>query len=387
MLFFLIDKQKTKHYNKNSEVNPEESEAYKLRRKIGILTAGGDCPGLNAAIRGVAKASYERFDVEFIGIADGYRGLIEGDYRTMGQSEFSGILTLGGTILGTSRRPYRNMQVIEEDNVDKVALMKSNYMRMGLDCLVTLGGNGTHKTANLLSEEGLNVIALPKTIDNDIYGTDVTFGFHTAVDIATDVVDRIHTTANSHGRVMVIELMGNKAGWLTLYAGIAGGADIILLPEMPYSLDSVIASIEKRIENHHRFTIIVVAEGAYDKTMAKMKNKERIQFLKEKNFPTISYYLASEIEQKTGLETRVVIPGHYLRGGNPSPYDRVLSTQFGSYAARLIEKGQYGQTVAMVNGKISSNPLKVAASQSKFVPKDHQMIKCGNDIGVSFGQE
>ena len=183
-----------------------------MKRRIGLLTSGGDCPGLNAAIRGVARAAYEMFDAEIVGIADGYSGLINGEYREMKQSEFSGILTLGGTILGTSRQPYRNMRVIGEDNVDKVAAMKANYKKMKLDCLVTLGGNGTHKTANLLSEEGLNVIGLPKTIDNDIYGTDVTFGFHTAADIATEVIDRIHTTANSHGRVMVVEIMGNKAG-------------------------------------------------------------------------------------------------------------------------------------------------------------------------------
>ena len=192
-----------------------------MKRRIGILTSGGDCPGLNAAIRGVARAAYEMFDdVEIVGIHDGYRGLIQGDYQVMDRAQFSGILTLGGTILGTSRQPFRNMKVIGEDNVDKVAAMKANYKAMKLDCLVILGGNGTHKTANLLSQEGLNVIGLPKTIDNDLYGTDFTFGFHTAVDIATDVIDRIHTTACSHGRCMVIEVMGNKAGWLTLYSGV-----------------------------------------------------------------------------------------------------------------------------------------------------------------------
>ena len=359
---------------------------WRMKRRIGILTSGGDCPGLNAAIRGVARASYELFDAEFVGIADGYRGLIEGDYREMQRSEFSGILTLGGTILGTSRQPYRNMRIIEEDNVDKVAAMKDNYKKMKLDCLVTLGGNGTHKTANLLSEEGLNVLGLPKTIDNDIWGTDVTFGFHTAVDIATDVVDRIHTTANSHGRIMVIELMGNKAGWLTLYAGIAGGADIVLLPEIPYSIDSVIASIERRISNHRSFTIIAIAEGAYDKALADKKRKERAQVLKDGNFPSVSYYLANQIQSRTGLETRVVVPGHYQRGGSPSPYDRILSTQFGSYAAHLIQAENYGQAVAMKNGQITCNPLKDIAGKTKFVPKDHQMIHCCRDIGISFGE-
>ena len=194
-------------------------------KKIGILTSGGDCPGLNATIRGVAKALYEIYpDVKIYGIRDGYYGLIHGDYIEMHQEDFSDILTRGGTILGTHRTPYKMMQVIEKDNIDKVANMKKTYKDLGLDCLLTLGGNGTHKTANLLSEEGLNIIGLPKTIDNDIYGTDFTFGFHTAVDLATEVIDRVHTTAASHKRVMLIEIMGNKAGWLTLYAGLAGGA-------------------------------------------------------------------------------------------------------------------------------------------------------------------
>ena len=188
-----------------------------MKKRVGILTSGGDCPGLNATIRGVAKALYARMgdNVEIVGIANGYSGLINGDYREMNEDDFRGILTLGGTILGTKRTPFKLMRVVEDDNVDKVAAMKKTYKAAKLDCLLCLGGNGTHKTANLLSQEGLNIIGLPKTIDNDIYGTDVTFGFHTAVDIATDVIDRIHTTAGSHSRVMCIEIMGNKAGWLT----------------------------------------------------------------------------------------------------------------------------------------------------------------------------
>ena len=203
-----------------------------MKKRVGILTSGGDCPGLNATIRGVAKALYARFgeNVEIVGILNGYHGLITGEYKEMCEDDFRGILTLGGTILGTKRTPFKLMRVVEEDKIDKVAAMKKTYKDAKLDCLLCLGGNGTHKTANLLSQEGLNIIGLPKTIDNDIYGTDVTFGFHTAVDIATEVIDRIHTTAGSHSRVMCIEIMGNKAGWLTLYSGIAGGADIILLP-------------------------------------------------------------------------------------------------------------------------------------------------------------
>lgn len=357
-----------------------------MKRRIGILTSGGDCPGLNAAIRGVARASYDLFDAEIVGIADGYRGLIEGDYREMRQSDFKGILTLGGTILGTSRRPYRNMRVIEDDQVDKVENMKKNYKKMGLDCLVTLGGNGTHKTANLLSEEGLNVIGLPKTIDNDIWATDVTFGFHTAVDIGTDVIDRIHTTANSHGRVMVIEIMGNKAGWLTLYAGVAGGADVILLPEMPYDPDQVVAQVERRAKQKKRnFSIIAIAEGAFSAEESKLKRKERVKKLQEGNYPSVSYQLADYIQTQTGLETRVVNPGHYLRGGSPSPYDRILATQFGAYAAHLIKEENYGQTVAMIQGEIGHNSLKDVAGKTKFVSPNLPIIQTAKDIGISFG--
>ena len=235
-----------------------------MKKRVGILTSGGDCPGLNATIRGVAKALYARMgdNVEIVGILNGYHGLINGEYREMCEDDFRGILTLGGTILGTKRTPFKLMRVVEDDKIDKVAAMKKTYKDAKLDCLLCLGGNGTHKTANLLSQEGLNVIGLPKTIDNDIYGTDVTFGFHTAVDIATEVIDRIHTTAGSHSRVMCIEIMGNKAGWLTLYSGIAGGADVILLPEIPYDINVVADAVRRRAENGKAFSIVAVAEGA-----------------------------------------------------------------------------------------------------------------------------
>ena len=356
-----------------------------MKRRIGILTAGGDCPGLNAAIRGVARAAYEMFDAEIVGIADGYRGLIEGEWQEMKRSQFSGILTLGGTILGTSRTPFRNMRVIEEDNVDKVSAMKKNYAAMKLDCLVVLGGNGTHKTANLLSQEGMNVIGLPKTIDNDIYGTDFTFGFHTAVDIATDVIDRIHTTAASHGRVMVIEIMGNKAGWLTLYSGLAGGADVLLLPEIPYDLKEVIKCVETRAKNKKSFTIIAVAEGAMDKKEAKMKRKEREAFRLETGFSGIANRMAKQLTEEMGVEARAVVPGHLQRGGSPSAYDRVLSTQFGIHAAQLIAKEEYGYTVALSGNIITHNRLSEIAGVPKLVPPDHQMVQVARDMGISFG--
>ena len=355
-----------------------------MKRRIGILTSGGDCPGLNAAIRGVARAAYEMFDAEIIGIHDGYRGLIQGDYQLMERSQFSGILTLGGTILGTSRQPFRNMKVIGDDNVDKVAAMKANYKAMKLDCLVILGGNGTHKTANLLSQEGLNVIGLPKPIDNDLYGTDFTFGFHTAVDIATDVIDRIHTTACSHGRCMVIEIMGNKAGWLTLYSGIAGGADVILIPEIPYEIERVAKVVETRAKAGKSFSILAVAEGAMDKEEAKMKKKER-EAKRAASPQSISQRIAAQLQELAGVEARAVIPGHIQRGGSPSAYDRVLSTQFGVHAAELIRDGIFGVSVALVGNTITHNPLSEIAGVPKLVPPDHQMIQIARNIGISFG--
>ena len=356
--------------------------------KIGILTSGVDCPGLNATIRGVARSTYEAFGedkVQIIGIHDGYHGLIHGDYKEMTPQDFSGILTAGGTILGTKRTPYKMMQIIEDDKVDKVKEMKQTYKELKLDCLFTLGGNGTHKTANMLSEEGLNVIGLPKTIDNDIYGTDVTFGFHTAVDIGTEVIDRIHTTANSHSRIMVIEIMGNKAGWLTLYSGVAGGADIILIPEIPFDIDKVAKACQKRADAGKAFSIIAAAEGAFDVEEAKMKKKERAKARAERGEVTATARIARLVGEKTGLETRTVIPGHILRGGSPSAYDRVLATQFGAHAAYLLKHEKFGYTVAMVDGKITQNPLSDVAMKTKFVGENSQMVKTAKDIGISFG--
>lgn len=358
-----------------------------MKRRIGILTSGGDCPGLNATIRGVAKACYEKFgnDVEIIGIQDGYSGLINNQCKIMQPSDFSGILTTGGTIFGTKRTPFKMMKVVEEDNVDKVRNMKKTYKGQKLDCLLTLGGNGTHKTANLLAEEGLNVIGLPKTIDNDIWGTSVTFGFHTAVDIATDVIDRLHTTANSHGRILVVEIMGNKAGWLTLYSGIAGGADMIVIPEIPYDIDKLCAACEKRAQQGKGFSILAVAEGAFDVEEAKMKKKERAKARAEAGITTASNRIATQIQTSTGLETRVCVPGHMLRGGSPSAYDRILATQFGVHAAELIAQNKFGYAVAKIGDKISENKLSDVAGKTKFVPADDQMVKTAKDIGISFG--
>ena len=249
---------------------------------------------------------------------------------------------------------------------------------------MTLGGNGTHKTANLLSEEGLNVIGLPKTIDNDLYGTDFTFGFHTANDIATEVIDRIHTTAASHGRVMVIEIMGNKSGWLTLYSGVAGGADVILIPEIPYNINKVADVVSRRAENNKGFTIIAVAEGAMDKEEAKMKKKERESKRAQEHFSS-SAYVAKQLQDMLGVEARNVVPGHIQRGGSPSAYDRVLSTQFGVHAAELIRDDVYGVTVALQGNNITHNALKDIAGVPKPVPTDHQLVTTAKNIGIVFG--
>ena len=358
-----------------------------MKKRVGILTSGGDCPGLNATLRGVAKALYQRMgeDVELIGISNGYAGLINGDWRVMEPHEFSGILTVGGTILGTKRTPFKLMRVVEEDKVDKVAAMKRNYQEMKLDCLLCLGGNGTHKTANLLAEEGLNIIALPKTIDNDINGTDLTLGIQSAMEIATEAIDRVHTTAGSHSRCMVVELMGNKAGWLTLYAGIAGGADIILIPELPYTIENVCAAIERRAAQGKHFSILAVAEGAMDAKEARMKRKERMAKRAEQGDTTATNRIARQIEALTGIETRICVPGHMQRGGSPCPYDRVLATQFGSYAAKMVEDENYGITVAMKSNHVGENRLKDVAGKSRLVPEGHGMLEVARRMGISVG--
>lgn len=356
-------------------------------KRIGILTSGGDCQGLNSAIRGVAKTLYESLgnELEIFGIIDGYRGLIYGDYKKMDREDFSGILTLGGTILGTSRQPFKLMRVVNEDSIDKVKNMKENYKKMKLDCLVILGGNGTHKTANLLSEEGLNVVSLPKTIDNDIWGTDMTFGFQSAVDIATNVIDCIHTTATSHGRVFIVEIMGHKVGWLTLYAGISGGADVILIPEIPYDIDKIAQTIKQRNQIGKCFSILAVAEGAISKQEAQLSKKERKAARSKITAPSISYLLAQELEKKTGQEIRVTVPGHFQRGGSPCPYDRMISTRFGTAAANLILNKQYGYMVALQNGKIVPVPLSEVAGKLKTVPIDSEEIQAARALGISFG--
>lgn len=355
--------------------------------RIGILTSGGDCQALNAAMRGVIKGlSVKRNDLEIYGFRDGYKGLIYDIADRMTPDDFSGILNRGGTILGTSRQPFKKMRIPDENGLDKVEAMKNNYRKYKLDCLVVLGGNGTHKTANMLREEGLNVVTLPKTIDNDLWGTEMTFGFQSAVDIATDTIDRIHTTASSHSRVFIIEVMGHKVGHVTLQSGIAGGADVILLPEIPYDIDKVAEVVENRFAAGKKFSIIAVAEGAISKEDAKLKKKQYKAKLAERRYPSVAYEIAAALEEKTNREIRVTVPGHTQRGGAPCAYDRVLATRVGAYAAELILNKEYGYMVSIVDGDTKKVPLSEVAGKLKYVDPKCQMIKDAKTIGISFGE-
>lgn len=355
-------------------------------KRIGMLTSGGDCQSLNATMRGVAKSLYEMYEeIEIYGFIEGYKGLMYNEYRIMKPTDFSGILTVGGTIIGTSRQPFKMMRVPDENGADKVELMKQTYHKLGLDCLVVLGGNGTHKSAYMLSQEGLNVLTLPKTIDNDIYGTDMTFGFQSAVDIATNAIDCIHTTAASHGRVFIVEIMGHKVGWLTLHAGIAGGADIILIPEIPYDINSVVRAIAKRTEQGKRFSILAVAEGAVSIEDAKLSKKERKAKYKNSSDPSISYRIGKEIKKATGQEVRITVPGHMQRGGGPCAYDRVLSTRLGSACAELIRQEKYGYMVGLQNNQVVPVPLSETAGMLKTVDPNSDIIIEAKRLGINFG--
>ena len=303
-------------------------------KKIAILTAGGDCPGLNAAIRGVGKTAIVKYGMEVIGISSGFLGLLDKEYFPLEEKRLSGLLTEGGTILGTSReKPFSTSK---RHNIDKPNRIKETYNELGLDCLVCIGGNGTQKTAALLVNEGLNIIGIPKTIDNDVWGTDQTFGFDSALGICTDAIDRLHSTANSHKRIMVIEIMGHRAGWLALYSGLAGGGDVILIPELDYNIEVVNNYLLKRVKKKKPYSIVVVAEGI-SKPYADQ---------------SAASYLAEQIELGTGIETRKTILGYIQRGGSPSSMDRILATRFGAYAVDLIANEDYGKMVIKKGEKI-----------------------------------
>jgi 6-phosphofructokinase 1 len=357
---------------------------HSVTKRFGVLTAGGDCPGLNAAIRGVCRAANDRYGMEIIGIADGFRGLIEEDTRALKPENFSGILTRGGTILGSSReKPFAAVKK-DEDAGEKVSAIKETYAKLGLDCLVVIGGNGTNTTGFRLSREGLNVIGLPKTIDNDIFGTDRTFGFDSALSICTEAIDRLHSTAQSHSRVIVIELMGHKAGWLALYSGVAGGGHVILIPEIPYDARIIARHIEKRAKSGKAFSIVVVAEGALSVKEAEMDKKERKKYRLE-NGPSVAFRVAKEIEAEIGMETRSTVLGYVQRGGIPSATDRVLATSFGIAAAELLADGKYGRMVALTGNDIGSVDLSVPESKVKNVPLDHYLIDTARAIGACMG--
>ncbi|OFK24798.1 6-phosphofructokinase [Olsenella sp. HMSC062G07] len=356
--------------------------------RIGLLTSGGDCQALNATMRGIVKTvlNNAQESVKIYGFEDGYQGLIYGRYRTMAWDDFSGVLTQGGTILGTSRTPFKLLDTPEEDGVKKVPSMIKTYRELKLDCLFMLGGNGSTKTADRLSSEGLNVIALPKTIDNDTWGTDITFGFTSAIDVATTFIDEIKTTASSHGRVFVIEIMGHKVGWIPLYAGVAGGADVILLPEIPYDMRNVVKAIEKRDADGGRFAIVAVAEGAISKKEAALSKKEYKRKVAARKY-SVAYEIAEQVAALTGREVRVGIPGHTQRGGAPDAQDRILATQCGVEAARGCLEGQYGFMVAKVRNRMCRVPLKDVAGKLKYVDPQSDLVCEAKLMGISFGDE
>ena len=368
------------------------------QKAIGILTSGGDCPGLNAAIRGVGKAARGAFDMQVIGFRDGFRGLVENRTVRLDNSALSGILTLGGTILGTSRdKPH--MMPVGTVTMDMTEVAVDNYHRHHLDVLVCLGGGGTQKNAYRLLKKGLNIITLPKSIDNDVWGTDVTFGYDTAVGIAAEAIDRLHSTAESHHRIIVVEIMGHNTGWLPLGAGIAGDADVILIPEIPYDLESVAEAVLSRSRAGKRFSIIAMAEGALSRQEAKALAKaERKAKGKKAGVPASpdsqehmielespSVRLARQLQTITRLEARVTALGHLQRGGVPSPTDRLLATRLGTTCAELIQEGQFGVMVAVKGEKCKPVPLSKIAGRRKSVPPDHPWIRSARLVDTSFG--
>jgi len=359
------------------------------KKKIAILTGGGDCPGINAVIRAVAKKAMLEFGMDVIGIEDGYDGLIHDRHRKLGYNEVSGILTLGGTILGASKisNPYQYAlqkgKAIVFKDVSRKAI--ANFKKLGVDGLVCIGGDGTLGIACRLMKDGIPVIGVPKTIDNDLRGTEITFGFDSAVAFATEAIDRLHSTAQSHHRVMIVEVMGHRSGWIALYAGVAGGGDIILIPEIPYSLEAVLAKVRDRKKKGKRFSIVVVAEGAKPKGGDVVVKKIVERSSDPVRLGGIGFSLSDQIERATGTETRAVVLGHLQRGGSPTAHDRILATQLGAMAVELVVLGQFGRMVAVEQGLITSVPLETASGGPRTVPLDHPLIAAARALGTSFG--
>ncbi len=372
-----------------------------MKKYVGVLTAGGDSPGLNAALRSVGKAAIGTFGMQVIGFRDGFRGLMENRTMRLDETSLSGILTVGGTILGTSRdKPHR--MPIGADTLDMTDLIIDNYCKHHLDVLVCLGGGGTQKNAYRLMQHDLNIITLPKTIDNDVVMTDVTFGFDTALSIATEAIDRLHSTAHSHHRIILVEIMGHKTGWLALGAGIAGGADVILIPEIPYNVELVAEAILRRSRGGKHFSIVAVAEGAMSRgdaaaLHAAEEKKEHAQDKKEKKQAKIELsehdeqrsgrilHLARQLKELTGLESRVTMLGHLQRGGAPSAADRLLATRLGTACAALIDRGTYGVMVAARGDGTEPVPLNQVVGKRKNVPLDHPWLESARNVGTSLG--
>jgi 6-phosphofructokinase len=370
-------------------------------KRIGILTAGGDSPGLNAAIRGVGKTALGYYGMDIIGFRDGFRGLVEDRRLKLDKSTLAGILTLGGTILGTSRdKPHR--MLIDGRTRDMTSTIKENYKKLDLDALVCLGGGGTQKSALHLVNAGLNIVTLPKTIDNDVALTDYTFGFATALDIATEAIDRLHSTAHSHHRIIVAEVMGHRAGWLTLGAGIAGGADVILIPEIPYDVQKIADAVKRRSGRGTNFSIVAVAEGAMSLEDARafklVENKrERARTLADKKEAKVelaaleqrhtgnTMRLARQLEELTHLESRVTILGYVQRGGIPSPTDRLLASRLGAACADLIHENVFGVMVAARGDGTEPVPLEKVAGKRKIVPPDHPWVEAARRVGTCLG--
>jgi 6-phosphofructokinase 1 len=364
---------------------------------IGVLTAGGDCPGLNAVLRGVGKAAQEYYGMEIIGFRDGFRGLMENRTILLDESALSGILTVGGTILGTSReKPHR--MLVGGKYLDMTDAMVENYRKNHLDALICIGGGGTQKNAYRLMQKGLNIITLPKTIDNDVVMTDVSFGFDTALGITTEAVDRLHSTAHSHHRIVLVETMGHRAGWLALGAGVAGGADVILIPEIPYSIEKIGRAILNRLRGGKHFSIVAVAEGAVsekdaaalEKGKKGKKGKAGKRTTKDADAPEDLHggntlKLARKLEKITGLESRVTILGYLQRGGTPSASDRILATRLGSACAALVQEGVFGVMLAARGDKAEPVALEQVVGKIKTVPIDHPWIESARRVGTCLG--
>jgi 6-phosphofructokinase 1 len=361
----------------------------KAKKRIAILTGGGDCPGTNAVIRAVAKKAILELGIEVIGIEDGFEGLIDHRWRKLNYEDVSGILTLGGTILGTSNKcdPYKYVvgkgKKMRFRDVSKMVF--ANLKKLGVECLVCIGGDGTLFIANRFHKDGVPIVAVPKTIDNDLRGTDVTFGFDTAVSIATEAIDRVHSTAQSHHRVMIVEVMGRTAGWIALYSGVAGGGDIILIPEIPYNIDSVVGKVKDRNKMGKRFSIVVVSEGAKPFGGEVVIQKIVKDSPEQVRLGGISFVLGHQIEQATGIETRPVVLGHLQRGGSPTPTDRVLATRLGTKAVELIEAKQFGFMAAVKGNDIVAVSLEEVAKGPRNVPLEHPLIVTARSVGTCFG--